>query len=352
MHLICHNERRSFPASDGRRNFIALNLSARRTFRKRNFMHHRSTNIRTSELTRVSPFVYLKILASGENLPAPRKRARERLFSRMHPDVVHQFILGLKRPSIPRTVLPKTRVRRTLRSSDVFHRQMRNYLVHAGEVLPAGLSRRRLFRVYPQALHLLLDGLPHVPEEGPVDVRGVVRHAHVRIQILMVVGLGMVGGVVVRAGIQHLMMGSQMGMLVRSHLAVMVEEDWVAGSGLGRREVVVVPSEKEIARRVSRMRIQMTHVPIVGLEMMILGAGSHLRRRHRCRRVLVRRRYRRGTSVVAGTHLQPVRRQVVVPTVHESVYHLVQLVKSPIRCHLIHLNTTPPALSLRIRTRF
>lgn len=109
------------------------------------------------------PFVYLQVLASGEHLPAPGKRAGKRLLSRVHSYVVDQFVLGLERPAVPRAVLPKTRVIRALRPADVIDREMGDDLVHVGEVFAARFARGRLVGVDPEALHLLLDRLTHVP---------------------------------------------------------------------------------------------------------------------------------------------------------------------------------------------
>lgn len=180
-------------------------------------------------------------------------------------------------------------MRGALRSPDMLHRQMRDDLVHAGEMLAADLPRGRLLRVHPHALHLLLDGLPHVPEECTVDVGGgVVRHSHVIEVLMVVVGLGVVG-MRIRPRVQHLGMGGQMGVLVRRHVgSVVMEQHRVAGGGLSRGEIVVVAAKEEIAGGVAGMGVQVAHVAVVGLEVVVLGHGTHLGRRHRSCRVLVR----------------------------------------------------------------
>lgn len=87
--------------------------------------------------------------------------------------------------------------------------------------------------------------------------------------------------------------------LMVSHVRMgVVEEYGVRRRGLRRREVVMVPPEQEVPGRVSRVRVQMGHVAVVGLEVMVLS----LRRRHRRRRVLVRRRYRRAAPVMTRRH--------------------------------------------------
>lgn len=64
----------------------------------------------------------------------------------------------------------------------------------------------------------------------------------------------------------------------------------------------------------------MPHVPVPVVRPVVVVLAAHVRRRYRRRRVLVRARDRRA-PVVPRAHLQPVGRQVVVPTVHERVYH-------------------------------
>jgi hypothetical protein len=270
-------------------------------------------NLVSRALTCVRPFVNLEILAPGEDLAAVGKGAREGLLPRVHPDVVDQLVLGLEGASVPGAVLPEAGVRGALRPPDVLHGEVRDDLVHVVEVLAADLPGGRLLLVHPEALHLLLDGLAHVPEEGAVHVGRVVRHGHV-VEVLVVVGL--VVGVRVGAGVEHLVVRRQV--VLVGDVAVVVEEHRLAGRRLRRRELVLAP-EEEVARGVPGV-VQVAHVAVVRLEVVVLRA--HLGRRHRRRRVLVRRRDRGAAAVVPRAHLYPVRGQVVVVAgVHERVYH-------------------------------
>lgn len=140
------------------------------------------------------PLVDLEVLAAGEDLAAPGEGAGERLFPGVHPDVVHQLVLGLEGSATARTPVPETRVRRALRAPHVLHRQMGHYLVHGVERLATGLPRAG--PLHPQAPQVL-DGLLHIPEERPglfhvVAVpleglvplgSGVVQHARVRLLV-------------------------------------------------------------------------------------------------------------------------------------------------------------------------
>lgn len=124
--------------------------------------------------TCMGPLVDLEVLAAGEDLAAAGEGTRERLLSRMHPDVVDQLVLGLEGTAAARTAVPEARVRRALRSADMLHCQVRHNLVHRVEGLAARLARAR--PVHPQAaqvLHWL-----HVPEE--------------RARLVAVVGVGLV----------------------------------------------------------------------------------------------------------------------------------------------------------------
>lgn len=111
-------------------------------------------------------FMNLQVLGACEHLAACRERTGERLLPRMYPDMIDQLVFRLERPSIPRTPVPETRMRRALRSADMLHGEMRDDLVHVVEHLAACLARPG--RVYPQTCHVLLDGLPHVAEERPM----------------------------------------------------------------------------------------------------------------------------------------------------------------------------------------
>lgn len=119
------------------------------------------------------------------------------------------------------------------------------------------------------------------------------------------------------------MVRGQVRMLMRGHLRVMVEQHRITRCGLRRREIMVVPPEQEIASRVTGMRVQMPHVPVVSLEVVVLRARAYFRSSHRRSRILMGRRYPSTTSVVPRTHLQPVGRQVVMPTIHKRVNHFL-----------------------------
>ncbi len=120
--------------------------------------------------------VDLEVLRPGEHLPTAGERAGERLLSCVYPNVVDQLVLGLEGTTLPGAVVPEAGVVGDLRASDVLHCQVGHDLVEGAEDLIAGLLGHGLIRVDPQAGHLLLDGLPHVPEEGAGRV--VRRHAH------------------------------------------------------------------------------------------------------------------------------------------------------------------------------
>lgn len=65
------------------------------------------------------PLVYLEIFRPREHFPAAGERAWEGFLSRVHSDVIDELVLRFERPSIPRTALPETGVRRALGASDV-----------------------------------------------------------------------------------------------------------------------------------------------------------------------------------------------------------------------------------------
>ena len=51
-------------------------------------------------LTSMRPFVDLEVLRPGKHLSTSREGAGKWLLSRMDPDVVHQFVLGLEYPTL------------------------------------------------------------------------------------------------------------------------------------------------------------------------------------------------------------------------------------------------------------
>jgi hypothetical protein len=121
--------------------------------------------------------VYLEILGPGKDLAAGGEGAGERLLPRMHSQVVHQLVLGLKGTARPRTGVPTAGMVGYLRAAHVLHRQVRHYLVHGAEELVAGvLAGWGLLRVDPEAGHLLLHRLPHVPERKVSAVSALQRN--------------------------------------------------------------------------------------------------------------------------------------------------------------------------------
>lgn len=150
-------------------------------------LHHYSTTVTHLLLTRVCPFVYLEVLGAGEHLAAAWEGAREGLLPGVYSYVVHQLVLRLEAAAVARTTLPVTGVVGTLWAAHVFHCYVSHYLVHAGERFVARLLGVWLVRLYPHARQFLLDGLPHVPEEGSGGVRrghGVhVVHVHTVVEL-------------------------------------------------------------------------------------------------------------------------------------------------------------------------
>ena len=132
------------------------------------------TEVTVRVLTGMSPLVDLEVLGPGEHFAAAGEGTRKRFFSRMNTNVIHKFVLCLEGPTVAGAALPEAGVGGALRSSDMLHGEVRHDLVHRGERLATRLPGQRLLGFDPHAGHLLLHGLPHVPEEGPV-VRGVVR---------------------------------------------------------------------------------------------------------------------------------------------------------------------------------
>ncbi len=121
--------------------------------------------------------VYLEILRPGKDLAAGGEGAGERLLPRVHSQVVHQLVLGLKGTARPRTGVPTAGMVGYLRAAHVFHRQVGHYLVHGAEELVAGvLAGWGLLGVDPEAGHLLFHRLPHVPERKVRAVSALQRN--------------------------------------------------------------------------------------------------------------------------------------------------------------------------------
>lgn len=92
--------------------------------------------------------------------------------------MIHKFVFGFERLPLSGAVLPKADVVGLLGSPHMLHRQMGDELVHRAESFVARLfGVRQLLGLDPLADELLLNGLPHVSEEGPCSV--VRGHIHV-----------------------------------------------------------------------------------------------------------------------------------------------------------------------------
>lgn len=109
--------------------------------------------------------VYLKVLRSRKHLAASLERTRKRLLAGVHPNVIDQLVLGLERSAIPLATHPEARVLRTLRSTDVLHRQMADDFAHRSEHFAAmfastattNSAHRMTVRINPHADQLLLE---------------------------------------------------------------------------------------------------------------------------------------------------------------------------------------------------
>lgn len=95
-------------------------------------------------------FMYFEIFGPGEHLAASLERARERFLTRVHPDMIDQLVLGLKRPAFALASVPETRVRRALRPADMLDCDVRHDVLHGAEHLAARAHRRRPRLVDPQ----------------------------------------------------------------------------------------------------------------------------------------------------------------------------------------------------------
>lgn len=151
----------------------------------------------------MGPLVDLEVLRAGKNLPAAREGTREGLLARVHSDVVDQFVLRLERLALAGTFLPIADVVVLLRAPHMLHGDMCNQLVHGAEgPVAALLGPAQLGFLDPLTGQLLLDGLPHVTEEGARPVVGRHVHAHVHVHGA-VVGELRTGRVGVRARASH-----------------------------------------------------------------------------------------------------------------------------------------------------
>lgn len=85
--------------------------------------------------TRMCSFVYLEIFTPGKHLSARWKRTREWFLSGVDPDVVDQFVLGLKGLQGSGTPFPQTGMIALLGSTNVLHGYVGHYFVHRVEDL-------------------------------------------------------------------------------------------------------------------------------------------------------------------------------------------------------------------------
>lgn len=134
-------------------------------------------------LSCVRSLVDLQVFRPCEDLSTAGEGAWKRFLSRVHPNVVDQFVFRLERLALPGAVLPEADVVGLLRSADVLHRDVRNQLVHGAKSFVAALlGVAQLLGVDPLADELLLDALlPHVAEKGTGVVVGCHVHPHVHI---------------------------------------------------------------------------------------------------------------------------------------------------------------------------
>lgn len=107
--------------------------------------------------------------------------------------MVDQFVFGFERLAFSGTLFPEADMIGLLGSSNVLHRDMGDQLVHGAESFVARLfGVGQLLGLNPLTDEFLLDGLPHVSEEGPGSMVG--SHVHVHRAIAMELGGGVVLG--------------------------------------------------------------------------------------------------------------------------------------------------------------
>lgn len=246
-------------------------------------------------LTGMGSLVDLEVLGTGKHFAAGRKRAGERLFSGVHPDVIDQLVLGLEGPPVAGATEPEAGVGCALGAADVVHRQVGHNLLHRVEHLVArfptaigdgsgghGVERGQAqsemvvgnVRFYPKTLHLLLDGrrVAHVPEEcsGCARIDGEIRQMLVMNRGIVALVVRM--GIVRRQSHTHLVLVkvmiaercSRVMVQVIVHRRVMKQGRWVGTGGAGRSyrrrgtEIVIVTLQREEVPRVIRGHV--THV--------------------------------------------------------------------------------------------
>lgn len=281
-------------------------------------------------------FVDFQVLRTGKHLPAGRKRARERLLARVHADMIDQLVLRLERPAVARAAEPEAGVRRTLRPTDVVHRQVRDDLLHRAEDFVARLAAtavrpgptnaggqrrqtqpemvvvvvmvRRQLRLHPQALHLLLDRrrVAHVPEERPGRPRVDGQVGERMVLMVMVHGRGVVALVMRMVSMVSVRMGviAGRGQPGRRHRAHRVRPgmERMVPDGCSRRCRMVVQRAfvRKQGRRIGRTgggrgrtrchrgRAEVIVVTLERQEVPRMVRGHRVRRHVRGRREMVR----------------------------------------------------------------
>lgn len=131
------------------------------------------------------PFVYLQVFRSGKYFPAAGEWTRKGFLPCVHSNVIHQLIFGFERSSVSRAALPKTRVCRALRSTDVFHCEVRDDFVHTREQFVAQLFWRRLIGVQPLTAHVTARRRAYIAQEGMWRMRVRVRHQRRRAALVV-----------------------------------------------------------------------------------------------------------------------------------------------------------------------
>lgn len=160
-----------------------------------------------------------------------------------------------------------------LGAADVLHSQMSHYLVHCRKIFTTDFFRMGLLGLDPQTRHFLFDRLSHIPEKGTVMRRVVVRSyaAHVVVVRHELIGVPVVVAVVhvhvdPHVGVVREVVVMVVQVVVQRHVLIVQrrrkQHRVRRGVQAGPRrspEVVVLPPEQEIPRRVAGMGVQMAH---------------------------------------------------------------------------------------------
>ena len=200
--------------------------------------------------------------------------------------MIHQFVLGLKRPAFAAAVFPVAGVIGNLRAADVLHGDVSDDFVESAEELLTRFARRRLLGVHPHAGHFLLNGVPHVAEESSL---GVMRgHAHA---VHVGRGVHLVGGGRGPHLVTRPVGGGHPGESGAGHAlhGVVQRGEWVSRGmkAAGEHGVVVFGSpEKEVSGVMAGLTRR-------GRQITVLRRGRRIARSGQCGR-LVRRRQLEG----------------------------------------------------------